>query len=242
MADSGGDLRAALERRERDLALREAQLERYATDLREIYQQERERSQELRRSYTSTVRALANAVEARDAYTGRHAERVAAYGVRIARAAGVDIAKRPEIEYGFLLHDIGKVAIPDCILFKPGRLTDAEYRLMQRHTVVGTEILRDVEFLRPAKAVVRHHHERIDGTGYPDGLAGEQIPLEARVFSVADALDALTTDRPYHAATSFPEAREEILRNTGTQFCPAVVAVFETISDDEFEDIRERIE
>jgi len=238
VTDSVQDLRAALERRERELAVREAQLQRYATDLREVFQQERERSAQLHRSYAATVRALANAVEARDAYTGKHAERVTAYGLAIARAAGIDVGGTPELEFGFLLHDVGKVAVPDSILFKTARLTDAEYALMQRHTVIGTEILRDVDFLGDGRDIVRHHHERFDGTGYPDALAGEAIPLAARVFSVVDALDALTTNRPYRPARDFRAAREEIRRGAGTQFCPRVVSVYDTIEDATFEAIR----
>src|SRR5213592_4011642 len=122
-----------------------SQLERYAADLRETFKEERARAEELRRSYVATVRALANAVEARDAYTGRHAERVAAYGLEIAGVAGIDIADSPEIEFGFLLHDVGKVAVPDAILFKSGRLTEEEYALIRKHPVTGWEILREIE-------------------------------------------------------------------------------------------------
>jgi putative nucleotidyltransferase with HDIG domain len=219
-------------------AQRQRQLERYAADLREVFKQERSRAQELRRSYRATVRALSNAVEARDAYTGKHAERVTAYGMELARRVGISLEESPQIEFGFLLHDIGKVAVPDAILFKTSRLTDEEYTLIAQHPVVGAEILRDVDFLGEGKLVVRHHHERWDGTGYPDGLAGEEIPLAARVFSVADTLDALTTDRPYRPASDWAHAREEIRRVTGTQFDPAVVAAFDAIPDSEFERLR----
>ena len=146
-------------------------------------------------------------MEARDAYTGKHAERVTAYGMELARAVGLSLEESPQIEFGFLLHDIGKVAVPDAILFKTSKLTDEEYSLIAQHPVVGAEILRDVDFLGEGKLVVRHHHERWDGTGYPDRLGGEEIPLAARVFSVADTLDALTTDRPYRPASSWDEAR-----------------------------------
>ena len=242
MTDTVEDLRASLERHEREAEARAAQLERYAADLRIVFQQERQRTDELRRSYAATVRALANAVEARDAYTGKHAERVAAYGLELARAAGIDLGSSPEIEFGFLLHDVGKVAIPDAILFKTARLTAEEYSLMSRHTVIGWEILHEIEFLGDAKLVVRHHHERFDGTGYPDGLAGEDIPLAARVFAVADTLDALTTDRPYRAAVGWAEARAEIERHAGTQFCPAVVDAYRRVDDAVFARIRERIQ
>ncbi len=143
-------LRSELARREREAADNALQLERYAADLRETFKQERARSRQLRRSYMATVRALSNAVEARDAYTGKHAERVAAYGTAIARALGIARSEAPEIEFGFLLHDIGKVAIPDAILYKPGALTDDERRLMSRHPAIGAEIVGGIEFLQDA--------------------------------------------------------------------------------------------
>jgi putative nucleotidyltransferase with HDIG domain len=225
-------LRAELLRHERGAADKELQLERYAADLRETFKQERARSQELSRSYISTVRALSNAVEARDAYTGKHAERVAAYGMEIARALGIPISDTPEIEFGFLLHDIGKLAIPDAILYKPGTLTDYERALMAQHPLIGAEIVRGIEFLGEAAQVVRSHHERWDGRGYPDGLAGEQIPLAARVFAVADVLDALTTDRPYRPASPMSVAREMILSESGKHFDPQVVEAFKSIDDE----------
>ncbi|HZE06028.1 MAG TPA: HD-GYP domain-containing protein [Solirubrobacteraceae bacterium] len=224
-------LRAELARREREAADKELQLERYAADLRETFKEERARSQELTRSYRATVRALSNAVEARDAYTGKHAERVAAYGIEIARAMGLPRPDAPEMEFGFLLHDIGKVAVPDAILYKPGALTAEERALMARHPAVGAEIIGDIEFLAEAAAVVRSHHERWDGTGYPDGLAGEQIPVAARVFAVADVLDALTTDRPYRPSFPLSEARAMISRESGTHFDPAVIEAFHRIDD-----------
>jgi HD-GYP domain-containing protein (c-di-GMP phosphodiesterase class II) len=220
------------------LAEKERQLERYAADLRTIFKAERERAQQLRASYMATVRALANAVEARDAYTGHHAERVAAYGLELARAAGLAVAEDPQTEFGFLLHDVGKVAVPDAILFKPAPLTDEERILMERHPVIGWEILREIDFLDDAKVVVRHHHERWDGAGYPDGLSGDGIPPAARVFAVADALDALTTDRPYRPARPFADARAVIAAGVGTQFCPVAVAALETVSDARFDELR----
>ncbi len=225
-------LRAALSMREQEAAEKERQLERYAADLRETFKQERARSLELSRSYTATVRALSNAVEFRDAYTGKHAERVTAYGLEIARRLDLPMAERPEIEFGFLLHDIGKVAIPDAILHKPDALSESERKLMAQHPLIGAEIIRGIEFLTSAAEIVRHHHERWDGHGYPDGLAGEDIPLAARVFSVADVFDALTTDRPYRAASPLPTARAIIAAERGTQFDPAVVDAFESIDDE----------
>jgi ribonuclease P protein subunit RPR2 len=235
------ELRAALAEREEEAQAREQQLARYAADLRETFKQERERSQELKRSYRATVRALANAVEARDAYTGRHAERVAAYGLAIASAAGIDPVDSPEMEFGFLLHDVGKVAVPDAILFKPSGLSEEEEAVIRKHPVVGWEILREIDFLGEAKLVVRHHHERWDGDGYPDGLRGDDIPVLARVFAVADTLDALTTDRPYRPATSFEAARAEISEASGGQFDPDVVAAFEQMPTERFIALREEI-
>jgi putative nucleotidyltransferase with HDIG domain len=236
--DTVPTLRARLRQTEQEAASRQRQLERYAADLREVFKQERARAQELRRSYRATVRALSNAVEARDAYTGKHAERVTAYGMELARAVGLSIEESPQIEFGFLLHDIGKVAVPDAILFKTSKLTEKEYALIAQHPVVGAEILRDVDFIGEGKLVVRHHHERWDGTGYPDGLSGEEIPLAARVFAVADSLDALTTDRPYRPASNWTQARTEIRRYSGTQFDPAVVAAYDSIPDEVFAGLR----
>jgi ribonuclease P protein subunit RPR2 len=234
-------LRAELVEHERRATAQTEQLERYAADLRETFKREREAAQELRRSYVATVRALSNAVEARDAYTARHAERVAAYGLTIAAAIGMDLTDVPEIEFGFLLHDVGKVAIPDAILYKPQPLEPEEFQLMARHPVIGWEIVRGVEFLGAARDVVRSHHERWDGTGYPDGLAGEAIPLAARVFAVADTLDALTTDRPYRSARPIPEGREVIRENAGAQFDPRIVEAFDRIPDADLERIRAEI-
>jgi ribonuclease P protein subunit RPR2 len=239
--DTVASLREQLERTAREAAARQRQLERYAADLREVFKQERHRAQELRESYRATVRALSNAVEARDAYTGKHAERVTAYGIALAQAIGLDTDLVPGIEFGFLLHDVGKVAVPDAILFKPGSLDETEFALIAQHPVIGTEILRDVDFLGEGKLVVRHHHERWDGTGYPDRLAGEAIPLAARVFAVADALDALTTDRPYRRGTRFARARDEIREHAGTQFDPGVVEALQAIPDTRLVELRDGV-
>lgn len=230
-------LRAELATRERESADREQQLERYAADLRETFKEERARRDELRQSYMATVRALSNAVEARDAYTSKHAERVTAYALEIARTLGTQLAGVEEIEFAFLLHDVGKVAIPDAILYKPGPLTDKERALMEQHPLIGVEIVRGIEFLGPAAEVVRSHHERWDGQGYPDGLAGEEIPIAARVFAAADVLDALTTERPYRPASPLGDARRIIVKESGGQFDPQVVEAFQTIPDETFERI-----
>lgn len=224
-------LRAELARREQEAEYKELQLQRYAAELRETSKQQRSRAQELRRSYMATVRALSNAVEARDAYTGKHAERVTAYGMEIVRLLGAPLADTPELEFGFLLHDIGKVAIPDAILYKPGALTEKERTLMAQHPVIGAQIVSGIDFLDQAVLVVRYHHERWDGQGYPDGLDGEEIPLAARVFALADVLDALTTERPYRPASSLRVAREVISEEAGGQFDPLIAEAFESIDD-----------
>ena len=235
------ELERELARRVGEAEVSEQQLQRYAADLRETFIEERTRSDELRRSYMLTVRALASAVEARDAYTGRHAERVAAYGLALAAVYGMHIGDHPEIEFGFLLHDVGKVAVPDAILFKPGPLTASERLVMQQHPVTGSEIVRDIDFLGAARDVIRSHHERWDGSGYPDALAREDIPLSARVFAVADTLDALTTRRPYREPSSIAHAREIIDAGSGTHFDPGVIAAFGELPDVQIYEIRERI-
>ena len=232
-------LRAALEHQRTENAIKERQLDRYAADLRATSRRERQRARELTESYMATVRALSNAVEARDAYTAHHADRVTAYGIELAAASGIELADDSELECAFLLHDIGKVAIPDGILFKAGTLDAQERAVMERHPVIGEEIIREIAFLQPARPLVRHHHERWDGAGYPDGLAGEEIPLVARVFALADALDALTSDRPYRAAVAIAEARDVIESSDG-QFDPAVLEAFAAIADERIEEIRSR--
>lgn len=231
-------LRAELEDQRREAEEKERQLERYASDLRETFKSERAQAEELRANYVATVRALTNAVEARDAYTGAHADRVARYGLELTRRIDPKLARNPQVEFGFLLHDVGKVAIPDGILHKADDLGEEERALMRRHPVIGYEIVRGIEFLAEAAQIVRHHHERWDGSGYPDGLAGERIPLAARIFSVVDTLDAMTTDRPYRPGAPLARARAEIRGMAGTQFDPAVVNALDTIPDEALERIR----
>jgi len=191
--------------------------------------QERRRSKALAQSYGVTVEALATAIEAKDHTTGGHIERVRRLGLLLAREMVPREARDPEMAYGFLLHDIGKLAVPDAILRAPGRLTEEEWAQMRRHPEEGVRMLRGVPFLDKALDVVRYHHERWDGGGYPEGLQGEEIPLWARIFSVVDALDAITAERPYRAASSYESAVAEISRNAGTQFDPAVVDALERL-------------
>jgi ribonuclease P protein subunit RPR2 len=232
LRDEVDRLQAELASREQESGDKDRQLEVYAADVREIYKQERSRAQLLVKAYRATVTALANAVEARDRNTAKHAERVAAYGMEIIRHVDVRLADDPTTEFGFLLHDLGKVGIADAILLKDGPLSRRERTLMQQHPIIGETIVRD--FLGDGTAVVRSHHERWDGTGYPDGLSGEEIPLAARVFAVADVLDALTSDRPYRPASPVPEARAMIVAQSGRHFDPQAVEAFQRIPDERF--------
>jgi len=208
------------------LARAEQQLLAYARDLRQAYVQERARRQELQEAYLATVRVLAAAIETRDAYTGGHVERVATYSVAIGRELGWDPERLYTLELGALLHDVGKIGIADYVLLKADRLTDEEWAIMRQHPEVGARMLQHVPFLRHSLGCVLYHHERFDGRGYPTGLSGLAIPIEARVVAVADAFDAMTSTRPYRRALPLAVALEEIERCTGTQFDPEVAAAF----------------
>jgi ribonuclease P protein subunit RPR2 len=207
---------------------------RYAEGLRELYAREREQRRraqralgELRDAYGATVAALSVALELRDDQTGGHAERVAALALELARAAVPELVSDPELEYGFLLHDLGKIGIPDAILLKPGPLTADERSVIRRHPELGERVISRIPGLgRLARDVVACHHERWDGSGYPQGLAGAEIPPAARIFAVADAWDAMTNDRPYRAAMPFEAAAREIEAGRGTQFDPEFVDPF----------------
>jgi ribonuclease P protein subunit RPR2 len=200
----------------------------YARDLRHLLEVERKQRDLLQQSYLATVTALASALEQRDTWTSAHSQRVQHYALELLRGVDPELAEREEgLPYGFLLHDIGKLSIPEEILQKTGPLTPSELERMRSHTVMGEAMLKGVQLLEgePLR-VVRSHHERWDGSGYPDGLAGNRIPLGARVFAVADALDAMTTDRPYRPAGSWESAYAEIAAQAGRQFDPAVVQAF----------------
>src|SRR5919106_919553 len=176
-------------------------------------------------SYDLTVEALAAALELRDDETVQHARRVTEFALALTRAIGPELAAEPDLRYGFLLHDIGKIGVPDAILLKRGPLTARETRILQMHTTLGEHLLAFIPFVSDlAHDVVAYHHERWDGTGYPWGLSGKAIPLVARIFAVADAFDAITNDRPYRRARPVTAAIEEIEKGAGTQFDPTVVS------------------
>jgi response regulator RpfG family c-di-GMP phosphodiesterase len=196
--------------------------------------------EELEATYRATLEALGSAIETRDVGTELHSRRVHGYALAIARAHGVSEPELRDIANGVLLHDIGKIGIPDAILLKPGPLTPEEWAVMRSHPELGRRLLERVPFLRGAIPIVYHHHERWDGSGYPLGLKGEAIPLGARIFAVADAFDALTFDRPYSKAIPFEAARERIRQAAGTHFDPAVVRTFLAMPLSVFAEIRER--
>lgn len=178
----------------------------------------------------AAARALAYALELKDTYTGAHAERVTALAMRLAEAAGLpDAAPDESLETAFLLHDVGKIGTPESILGKPGALTDTERRVLQTHTILGERIVAPLGLPDCVRQVVRHHHERWDGTGYPDRLMGAEIPTAARIFTIADVIDAMTSFRPYRRPVTMKEAVGEVVRNAGTQFDPAIATLAEDV-------------
>ena len=211
-----------------DAGEHDEQLLLYAQDLRHLIEVERAQRLLISKAFKATVSALAGALESKDFGSAQHSHRVRAYAVCLLDQIDSDALEGdPGIEHGFLLHDVGKIGIPDAILRKRGHLTDAERRRMQTHTVIGEQMLSGIPFLEgDGLSVVRSHHERWDGGGYPDGRGEYEIPLVARVFAVADSLDAMTSNRPYRRALSWDDAREEILAQAGRQFDPEVVEAF----------------
>jgi HD-GYP domain-containing protein (c-di-GMP phosphodiesterase class II) len=234
-----------LERRMTEAEAIRRQLDAYAVDLRSVYLSERARSDELghalvelEETYEATVRGLAIAVESKDEYTGGHLFRVTRYGMTMTAIVAPAHRDDPQFEYGFLLHDVGKLTVPDAILAKSGALTEDEWEFIRAHPASGRTILERIPFLSEASEIVFCHHERWDGKGFPQGLAGDEIPLGARIFPIADAFDAMTTSRPYREAVEIEAAREELVRGSGTQFWPDAVDAFMSIPIDELEEVR----
>ncbi|HSP55705.1 MAG TPA: HD-GYP domain-containing protein, partial [Dehalococcoidia bacterium] len=205
-------------------------------NLQSAHQQVTEAMTSLGRAYEGTLKSLVTALDARDAETAGHSERVAELTMAIAAETGIQPGTDEwrHISWGALLHDVGKIAIPDGVLRKPSSLNDEEWQAMRTHPGTGHDILQTVDFLRPAAEIVLAHHERWDGGGYPRGLRGEEIPVGARIFMVADAFDAMTSDRVYRAAMPAEEALAEILRHSGTQFDPASVKAFLSVYQERF--------
>jgi len=189
------------------------------------------------RNLVDTITAFVNAIESKDRYLKGHSARVALYATEIARALDLAPETVEVVRRGAMLHDLGKLSIMDTILRKPDRLTAEEFTIIKSHPMVGAKILEPLRFLARETCAVRHHHERWDGTGYPEGLGGEDIPMAARVVTVADVFDAITSTRPYRTALALEEAREEITRGSGSQFDPAVVDAFLRISVERLDEI-----
>jgi len=181
---------------------------------------------DMREVHIETVRALTSAIDASDPYTKGHSERVTLYATALAREMRLSERRVQAIEYAGLLHDMGKIGLQHTILLKPGSLTDSEWEEMKRHPETGAKIVKELHFLTGARDVVLYHHERFDGTGYPRGLVGEQIPLEARIVKVADAFDAMLSDRPYRKALSLDGALGQLQDGSGREFDPRAVEAF----------------
>jgi putative nucleotidyltransferase with HDIG domain len=198
--------------------------------------------QDLEKSYDVTLEAMGAALDLRDAETEGHSRRVTAYTIALAKEMGVKPEDLRVIARGAFLHDIGKIATPDCILLKPAKLDCDETAIMREHCTRGYEMVRKIPFLSEASEIVLAHQETFDGQGYPRGLHGEEIPLGARIFAIADTLDAITSDRPYRKGKSFTEARMEIARCAGTQFDPAIVEIFLGMPPELWSDLRQAVD
>jgi putative nucleotidyltransferase with HDIG domain len=215
--------------------------QRYENHLEELVEQ---RTAELDRAlnslegaYRSTLKALTAALETRDSETHGHSERVVSYSLRLGREYGLNSEQMKALEFGSLLHDIGKIGVPDSILRKPAKLTEEEWVRMREHPVHGQQILRGIEFLQGAARVVAQHHEQWNGTGYPLGLRGEEIDINARIFAVADAFDAITSDRVYRRGKSYEAAAQELDDWAGRQFDPKVVEAFHRVPKEDWEEL-----
>ena len=194
----------------------------------------------LENAYRSTLQALTAALEARDAETHGHSERVVTFSLRLGREYGLTSAEMKALEFGSLLHDIGKIGVPDAILRKPAKLTEEEWERMREHPLHGQQILRGIKFLTGAARVVAQHHEKWDGSGYPLGLKGEDIDICARIFSVADAFDAITSDRVYRQGRSYEVALAELDEWAGRQFDAKIVEAFHRVPPEDWEELRRR--
>jgi cyclic di-GMP phosphodiesterase len=194
----------------------------------------------LENAYRSTLQALTAALETRDAETHGHSERVVTFSLRLGEEYGLNAEEMKALEFGSLLHDIGKIGVPDAILRKPGKLTDEEWERMREHPLQGQQILRGIKFLEGAGKVVAQHHEKWDGSGYPLGLKAEEIDICARIFAVADAFDAITSDRVYRKAQLYEAAARELDDWADRQFDPKVVEAFHRVPKEDWEELRER--
>jgi putative nucleotidyltransferase with HDIG domain len=238
-----GDILGITVNRVLEKKLLEMELENYQLNLEEIVQartrQLQDAMREIELSYGEALDTLSATLDLRDNDTAGHSRRVTTYSLEIAKAMGCNQESLKVIARAALLHDIGKIGIPDAILLKPDRLTAIEREVMETHVRIGYELMGHLPFLAGSAEIVLAHHERFDGKGYPRGMGGEAIPLGARIFAVADTLDAMTSDRPYRKALPYSAAREEISRESGSQFDPAVVLAFLFIPEATWQSIRQ---
>ncbi|MDQ4144350.1 MAG: HD-GYP domain-containing protein [Actinomycetota bacterium] len=237
---SPDDFQAELERMRSQLLV-------FARDMSAVYQRKREHEQrlgrlmeDLRTDYLSIVETLALVVEAKDQYTAGHLERCKTYGIALTEQVDKDLLS-PQLQYGFLLHDVGKIGISESILRKPGPLSPEEAKVMQTHPLIGVQIVGPMRRILDDRTleIIRHHHERFDGSGYPDGLKGDDIPLSARIFCVVDAFDAMTTQRPYRQPLPWKEASKRLRMDAGKQFDPDVVHEFVKLLDERQDTLRD---
>jgi putative nucleotidyltransferase with HDIG domain len=228
------DLERKVDERTRELRRKREEVERLYAELKVAFDK-------IHTTYDTTLEALMEALDTRDSETQGHSRRVAEFTVAVARRMGITEPELTQYRWGALLHDVGKIGIPDAILRKPGPLTADEWKIMRNHPELGARILASIKFLEGAVPIVASHQERFDGTGYPQGLKGKEIPIGARIFAVVDCLDAMTMDRPYRRGTTLEKVREELIEHSGTQFDPQVVEVFLTIPSEVWEEINDRI-
>ena len=226
---------------ERKVAERTQQLQAKNDEIRKLFRDLKAAYDEIQRSYQVTLEALVAALDSRDTETQDHSLRVAQFTYVLAEAMGVREPELSQVRWGALLHDIGKIGIPDAILRKPGKLTEDEFEIMKQHPEKGYRILENIRFLEMAREIVMAHQEKFDGTGYPKGSQGEEIPLGARIFSVVDTFDAMTSNRPYRNALPYEKARKELQQFSGTQFDPKVVEAFCSIAPERWTEEREKI-
>jgi HD-GYP domain-containing protein (c-di-GMP phosphodiesterase class II) len=222
-----------------EMEVMQRQLLLFAQDLQTIVASERTQREdaeaalrELSQSYLTMVKTLALVCEMKDNYTRHHLDRTYQYAIALTRRVAPELANDASVGYGYLLHDIGKVGIPDAILNKPGPLDEDEWRVMRTHPVIGLQLVQPIKFLGDAMQIVKSHHERWDGRGYPEGKQGEDIYLPARIFSIIDTFDAMTSDRPYRKGLPVHVAMEEIERCGGTQFDPELARAFVQLCED----------
>lgn len=210
-------------------------------EVNEKLQIQKDYLEQLNNTYEGTLKALAYMLDLRDHSTWGHSARVVSYALALAEQIGLAEDDLRQLAWAGLLHDIGKIGIPDSILFKPTALNKEEWENIKRHPTIGYRVIQEIDFLKFAADIVLSHHERFDGTGYPQGLKGDEIPPGARIFAVADALDAMTSDRPYRMAQPMEKALKEIGRLAGTQFCPQSVAALEKLGIESLKRIHQEV-